>query len=123
MIADIAQHLQTNGLGTVGTDIFISYLPDTEDEAIAVLDTGGVEPDIDLTQLKSPTMQIMIRSNTYTAGKSKLDSIRSILHGVIETQVGNTYILYLHALSEGGHIGRNEAGQDEFSINFVGKIR
>lgn len=123
MIADIAQHLQTNGVGTVGTDIFISYLPDTEDEAIAVLDTGGVEPDIDLTQLKSPTMQIMIRSNTYTAGKSKLDSIRSILHGVIEAQVGSTYILYLHALSEGGHIGRNEAGQDEFSINFVGKIR
>lgn len=124
LIDDIATYLEDNGIGTVGSTIFKSWLPDNnQNVSMVVLDTGGPTPDIDLTSLKTPTFQIMIRSNTYSAGKSKLDSIRSLLHGVIETQVENTYILYMHAQSEGGHIGRNENGKDEFSINFICKTR
>ncbi len=124
LIDDIATYLQTNGVGTVGTDIFKSYAPDTDSgTVIAVLDTGGPKPDIDLISLKSPTFQIFIRTNDYSAGKSKLDTIRSLLHGKIGFTAGSTYFLFLHAQSEGGHLGRNERGQDEFSINFIGKTR
>lgn len=124
LIDDLATYLQTNSIGTVGTDIFKSYMPDTDNgTVIGVYDTGGPAPDVDLTDLKTPTFQIVVKSDTYSAGRSKLESIRELLHGVIETQVGSTYFLNIFAQSEGGHIGRNERGQDEFSINFVAKTR
>lgn len=124
LIDDIAQYLEDQSVGTVGTNIFKSWLPDNDLAfSLAVLDTGGPAPDIDITSLKSPTIQVLIRAEDYSTGKTKLAAVRSALHGIIETTVGSSYILYMHALSEGGHIGRNERGQDEFSINFLAKTR
>lgn len=118
VIDDIAQYLVDNSIGTIGTDIFKSYLPDGANAGLAVLDTGGPMPDKELPT-KSPTFQVFIRAATYTAGRSKLDSVRSALHQIKNTTIGNTYFYYVLAQSEGGHIGRNERGQDEFSINFI----
>ncbi len=123
-IDDIATYLQTNGIGTIGTDLFKGYLPDTESGThIGVYDTGGPAPDVDLTSLKNPTMQILVRSNSYSAGKTKIEAIRNLLHGVINTTIGSTFVLFMNAQSEGGHIGRNQRGQDEFSINFIARTR
>lgn len=125
LIDDIAAYLVTNSIGTaVGTDVFKSYLPDTDSgTVIGVFDTGGTKPDVDLISLKKPTFQVFIRANNYSTGKAKLDSVRSLLHGVIETTIGSTYVLYMHALAEGGHVGRSEDGQEEFSINFTAETR
>lgn len=123
LISDIADYLATNGLGTVGTDIFYSYVPDIDANVIAVLDTGGAQPSVDIGSLKNPTFQIFIRNSSYATGKSKLDSVRSLLHQKIETTIGSTYFLNCFAQSEGGHVGRNERDQDEFSINFIAKTR
>lgn len=117
VIDDIAQYLDDNDIGTLGTDIFKSYLPDNVDTALVVLDTGGPQPDKDLPT-KSPTFQILLRAPDYSTGKAKLDSIRTLLHQITNTTVGSTYYYYILAQSEGGHIGRNERGLDEFSINF-----
>lgn len=123
LIDDIATDLSNAGMGTVGVNIYKSYIPDNTQEALVILDTGGTLPDIYVTDLKSPTFQVFIRSNTYSAGKTDLDTVRSRLHGVQNRTIGNTYFYYIHANSEGGHIGRNANGQDEFSINFSCKIR
>ena len=124
LISDIADYLATQGLGTVGTDIFYSYMPDAGDNIMAVLDSGGVKPDIYLPT-KDQTFQIFIRSSTYAAGKSKLDSVRSELHNLYNTTIGSYYFYYIQAIAEGGHLGRNPdmRGLDEFSINFHAKTR
>lgn len=117
LIEEIATLLQTNGIGTIGTDLYVSYLPADKCPAIAVIDTGGMVPDIDLPT-KEPTFQVFIRSTSYDAGKAQLDAIRALLHQSRNKTLTTTYYYYLYALAEGGHIGVNEAGQDEFSINF-----
>lgn len=124
MISDIATYLAAQGLGTVGTDIFYSYLPDAGDDLLTVLDTGGQQPDIYLPT-KEPTFQILIRASTYTAGKTKLDSVRTALHNKYQTTIGSTYFFFIQAASEGGHLGRNPdtRGLDEFSINFHCRTR
>lgn len=118
LIDDIAQYLVDNGVGTIGTNIFKSYMPDTIDTGLAVLDTGGVQPDKELPT-KSPTFQVFVRGADYITGRGLLDSVRSVLHQTVNTTIGNTFFYYIQAQSEGGHIGRNERGIDEFSINFV----
>lgn len=124
LISEVATYLAAQGLGTVGTNIFYSHLPDNVDECLAVLDTGGVQPDIDIPT-KSPTFQILIRAATYTLGKTKLDSVRSALHNKYNSYLvaSQTYFYSINALSEGGHLGRNDRGLDEFSINFICKTR
>lgn len=122
LIDDIAEYLETEGVGTVATDIFKSYLPDGVDTGVAVLDTGGPQPDKELPT-KSPTFQIFIRATDYETGKALLEAVRTALHQVGNEQIGDTYFYYILAQSEGGHIGRNERGLDEFSINFICKTR
>lgn len=118
LVDDIAQKLADSGLGTIGTNIFKSFLPDGIDTAICVLDTGGPQPDKELPT-KKPTFQVYIKSSDYRAGRDKLDAVRAALHQTRNTTLGNTFFYYILALSEGGHIGRNERGIDEFSINFI----
>lgn len=123
LIDDIAQDLSNAGLGTVGVNIFKAYLPDKLAEAVAVFDTGGTQPDIYIPDIKEPTFQVFIRANDYSTGKNRLDSVRTRLHDVVNRTIGQTYFYFIQAISEGGHIGRNDRGQDEFSINFRAKIR
>ena len=118
IIDDIAQYLVDNSIGTIGTNIFKSYMPDSVDTGLSVLDTGGPQPDKELPT-KSPTFQIFIRGADYITGRAKLDAVRTALHQIKNTTIGNTFFYYILAQSEGGHIGRNERGLDEFSINFL----
>jgi hypothetical protein len=119
LIKDIADYLEDKSIGTVGTDLFVGYLPPTPASAMAVIDTGGTTPDPYIPH-KSPTFQVLIRSDTFTAGKTKLDSVRTELHQLdnVTLQTDQTFVYYILAISEGGHIGRDESGRDLFSINF-----
>jgi len=122
LIDDIAQKLVDSGLGTIGTTIYKAYMPDSVDTGMCVLDTGGPQPDKELPT-HSPTFQVFIRGATYVLGRTKLDAVRTALHQVKNTTLGNTYFYYILAQSEGGHIGRNARGLDEFSINFIALTR
>lgn len=124
LISEVAAYLQTQGIGTLNTDLFYAYLPGDIDDGIAVIDTGGMLPDEDLPT-KEPTFQVLIRSSSYAAGKAKMDLVRSALHQVKNSILGTgtIYFYFILAMAEGGHIGRNESGLDEFSINFRARTR
>jgi len=126
LIDDIAQHLHNQGVGSLGTNLFKSYTPESPDACVTVLDTGGVEPDRDLPT-EDPTFQVFIRSSSYAAGKTKLDAVRTALHQQENTQLGlgssASYFYYIFAIAEGGHLGRDDVGRDIFSINFRCHIR
>lgn len=123
-IQEIATYLANNAVGTLGTTVFYSHLPDASNQCVAVFDTGGTIPDRYINT-KSPTFQVFVRAATYTAGRELLDTIRTLLHNQYNVQltVGGVYCYSINALSEGGHIGQNERGLDEFSMNFQALIR
>lgn len=117
LIEDVATHLQTSGVGTIGTNLFYSYNPPTPDSCVTVLDTGGSEPSADLPT-KSPTFQVLIRAASYDAAKTLANSVRTALHQTNNTTRGTTFFYYILALQEPGHIGVDDNGRDEFSVNF-----
>lgn len=124
VISEVAQYLHNNSIGVLSTNLFYSSLPDAADACVGVFDTGGPEPDIYLPT-KKPTFQVFIRSVDYDTGKAKLDAIRALLHNKYNSQLvnGGIYFYSINAMSEGGHIGKNARGLDEFSINFLCKTR
>jgi len=123
LIEQVATYLQDDfDLGTIGTDIFIGFMPESPDACIAVLDTGGTEPSRYLP-IESPTFQAFIRATNYDNGKAVLATVRG-LHGKYgELVSGEDHFMLLHAISEGGHVGRDEQGRDLFSIIFTCRTR
>lgn len=122
LISDIATHLQTNSIGTLGTDLFYSYMPADVGNCVVVMDTGGTEPDRYLPT-KEPTFQIYIQNSSYDNGKTKQDAVRALLHQQKNVTIGSIYFYFIMAISEGGHLGRSADGQDEFSMNFQARTR
>lgn len=126
LIQEVAQHLHNQGIGSLASTLFYSYLPDISSGtfSITVLDRGGLMPDKDLPT-KEPTFQIFITASDYVTGKAKLDAVRTALHQKKNTQLipGGTYFYFILAQAEGGHLGRGENGKDQFSINFHARTR
>lgn len=126
IVEQIAEYLEDQGIGAVGTSIFWSYLPDPDsgDFNIAVMDTGGPEPDKYLPT-KEPDFQVFVRAKDYATGKAKVDAIRTALHQKkgLELITDEDYFYFILLRGEGGHLGRNDAGRDEFSMNFRSRIR
>lgn len=124
IINDIADFLAAHGIGTVMVDIFVGHQPDSPVNCVTVIDTGGMAPPIDFDS-KKPTFQILVRNTSYSAGHILLDSIRDLLHNLygLTLVTGGNYFHSINAMSEGGHIGRDEAGNDEFSMNFSAYVR
>ena len=123
-IEQVATYLQAQALGTIATNIFVGSLPPTPDNCIAVINTGGVAPSIDIPD-KTPTFQVIIRNTNYETGETTLSSVRTALHQFMNDTLvtGQTYVYSIFAVAEGGHIGRDDQGRDEFSINFQCKTR
>lgn len=124
VIDDVIQHLHNNSIASSGVSLFRSYVPESPNAVVSVIDTGGLSPDIDLP-LKEPTFQVYIRNTNYSLGKAKLDSVRTLLHQKRNIQLvpNGNYFYFIYALAEGGHLGRDDNGRDLFSINFRAKIR
>lgn len=44
LVDDMADYLSTSGIGTIGTNLFKTLLPDSPDACVAIFATGGMEP-------------------------------------------------------------------------------
>jgi hypothetical protein len=118
---NVATYLENNGIGTKGTDIFIGAMPDTQDDAVLIEDTGGVEPDR-YVEVKKNTIQSTIRDVSYKTGYEKTDSIYHLLHRKYDPtvlEIGGVDVMLIEALSEPTYIGKDENGRFMFTINSV----
>lgn len=124
LIDDIATYLQSNGVGTLGINLFEGRLPSSPDAAVAVIETGGTQPNAYIPT-KSPSFQVLIRATELDLGETVRQTIRSLLHNQYNTQfvLGGIYFYYCRLITEGGHIGVDSNGRDLFSLNFECYIR
>jgi len=123
MLDEISAYLQTQGKGTVNTDIFLGELPDVKkvgnkeidiDNCIAIFETGGYEPELnfDNDNAEFPTFQVMARNRLYKTGRQKIQEIYKLLHG-------NTSLFPLiEAQQPPTPIGQDDKKRWEFSVNF-----
>lgn len=122
---DIADYLQDQGVGTVGTDIFVGKAPPTPDSLIAIIpsNAGSAAPNMYIRDLIYPRFQVYIRNEDWSAGADKLYEVRQALHVKIGLALNNHRALRIHAQQEGGPIGEDGQGRSEFSINFAAEAQ
>jgi len=115
LIDDVAAYLATKSVGTVGTDLFKGFLPDTPANCVAIFEYAGFPPEIP-NQIYYPGLQVRVRNTSYSTGRAKLKSIEDELHGLVNTTLTST--IYLWFFAEGvNYLGwKNE--MVEFTENY-----
>jgi len=124
----IALYLQSQSLGTVGTDIFYGYLPETPDTLTVVYDTGGDIPDARLGY-DYPTIQIRTRAavgaTSIEDAYNRIAAVYNVLHGLhnITLTDGTPLVDSLAVASAPFAIGKDDMGRAEFTQNYRLHIR
>lgn len=123
LIDEIADYLAAQGLGTVGVDLFVGHLPTAPDTALAVFATGGLPAGS--YPLDAPTVQVRSRAENILAAYTRLAEVYDALHGLHHiTLPGGTWVLNcLGVQSAPTGLGQDDAGRDEFVINFSLTVR
>jgi hypothetical protein len=124
IIDDVYTFLGAETSLTCGTNLFKSRQTDSPNDQVVVYDTGGFEPDHYLPTAK-PTFQVLVRSTSYATGAGYVDEIVEALHQLANVTLvtHSIYFYYIFLMNEPSHIGRDDKGRHEFSINFVCEIR
>lgn len=117
MLRDIAQLLQTGGIGTLGADLFLGQLPDSPDNCVAVFEYAGGPPDLHWGG-EYPGLQVLVRNKSYEAGRAKIEAAKNVLHGLAETKVNNHRYLLIRANQSPFLLERDASDRVVFVCNF-----
>jgi hypothetical protein len=123
LIDALADYLQTQGLGTVATNVFVGFLPAKPDTLTALYTTGGPPPDARLGY-DNLAFQVRTRGATPRSAYERAMAIYAVLHGLHNTTIGTIDLVDCLAIqSSPVNIGRDEAGRFECSQNYRARIR
>jgi len=121
LLEDIGSYLQSIGLGTPGVDLFYGQMPDSPDECIVLSEYAGRPPVYARpgARLDRPGLQVCVRSNTYHAGRLRLQQTQDAIDGLNETTINGTHYLLLMSLQSPECLGKDANGRFEFVQNYA----
>jgi hypothetical protein len=91
--------LQTGGVGTQATNLFLSQMPDSPDECVVVLESMGASPDMtfgsSVASVEKPRVRVVARAsqNDYVTAKTKIELVRTVLGAVRNQTLESTKII------------------------------
>ena len=118
-LSDLGAYLQTNSIGTVGTDIFYGKF-DLSTNCISLLPYPGTNTHKIVTGQRDPqqiNLSILVRNSVNYTAKTKADSIYNLLYDIYNTIIGTTKFLYIQAKSPPGLVS-SDSNFTIYSINF-----
>ena len=102
-----------------GTDLFVGDMPESPDNCICVMDTGGFAPSIG--PYYHPSVQILVRGTvgSYSETIAQAQALCITLHAYYGTPSGSSfYYAGVWSLGDPFYIGVDENNRPLFSINF-----
>lgn len=122
MIEDIAAYLVTGTIGTIGTDIFLAYVPEDPDTCVMLFEYAGSAPDMthDKASDENPGLQVRVRSQRgeYQTGHDLAKSVQTLLHGVSNTTINSVSYKLIKANHSIAFMGFDDRERPEFVQNF-----
>lgn len=125
----IGNKLQTDSLGTLGTNIFLSLMPDTPDLCTAVYEYAGLAP-LDTfgasvtVALDRPSIQVMTRAgrNDYVAARDRAVNVRNALAKVSNVSLSGIQVLRIAPTSAINAIGLDSKDRPLVTISFTAVV-
>jgi len=99
MLSEMAVYLKDKGVGTVDTDIFVGFMPDSPESCVCLYEYAGKIPiwTHDGKKLMRPGLQVVARGSVYSTVRAKLQEIEDLLDGITNTTIGSTFYLSIWA--------------------------
>lgn len=124
IIEEMAAYIDDKGLGTyspdsAGGNIFLEEMPPAPDDAICVYSTGGSPGDAG-TSIRRPSAQIIVRGVDLAETMVRASAIHALFNdsSIREFTPGGTRVMLCQCRqSEASHIGTDENGRHEYTIN------
>jgi len=117
MLSDIGNYLQVQGIGTLGTNIFLGMIPDKPDNCIALFEYAGSPPDLHWNG-EYPGLQVRVRNKSYAAARTKIGEVMAALHGLHEQTLSGTRYLLIRARGSPEILKRDNNNRVELFVNF-----
>jgi hypothetical protein len=124
----VASHLQANGIGVVGTNIFKGFLPDSPDFAISLHEYPGRPADKTFGTtilIENARFQIIVRSNresnganAYSDARTKAEAIQTLLDGAGTLTLTGVVYYYIQSLQPPFMLQRDENERVIIATNY-----
>lgn len=121
ILEDLAGYLAANGHGTLGTDLFRGFLPDTPDVATCLYEYPGLSGDYGAggqSYLERPRVQVLVRDPSYTAGRARIELIYRLLDTVSGDLINQVRYYSIAALQAPFTMGRDKNDRSLLACNF-----
>ena len=122
---DIASLLEGDssgsGLGlTYAVNLFIGKEPSKPNDCTTIFDTGGMPPQMNLTDqgYEFPSIQIRVRSSDYLTGWDMIEAIKTFLHGRGQETIDGTFYSAISCASGPAFLDWDENSRARFVVNF-----
>lgn len=120
LLDEIGARLQSQSLGTVGTDIFLGRLPETPDNGIAIISYPGSEPLHTFgtdNWAGRPRFQVKVRNTSFAAAETKAGQCVTAL-SFVEVVISGTRYLRCSALQDPFQLSHDQNERAVFAVNF-----
>jgi len=117
MLKEIGTYLQSQGIGTLGANLFLGLMPDQPDNCIALFEYAGSPPDLHWNG-EYPGLQVRVRNISYAAGRAKIGEVAKKLHGLHEQNLSGTRYLLIKARGSPEVLKRDNNNRIELFVNF-----
>ena len=117
MIDSIADYLEDNGIGTVGTDIFIGELPLDENNIISLVTSPSPEPNKAIPYFNQ-AVDVWARYSSYDDGYKKLQDVFDLIHQLENYDIDGFHVYLSYARGMIDDLGRDAEGRHLFKVSF-----
>jgi len=121
MLPDVVAFLESAGVGTGGSDIFMGRLPVAPAVCLALRESGG-EPaqwTQDGVLWEKPTIQVLARHTDYASGRALIEAAYQALLGMTNVTVGTTRYFNCEPAGPPAFLEYDEEDRPTFVLNAV----
>lgn len=120
----LGDYLQTNSVGTLGTNIFLGKMPASPDYCITLYEYEGMAPkesfggnpyDVDM-----PRIQVVVRGarDDYPTARDAVNTIRGLLADITDVTISSTKVLRVASLGAFIPLGLDDKDRPRIAANF-----
>lgn len=124
LLDEIGALLVANGLGTLGTDLFLSLLPaNVASASVVITETGGSAPEYVHESLEAsverPSFQVVVRDTGYANARSKANDIWKLLSKQRNTLLSGVKYLSIRPVQSPFPLGPDENERIQIITNYA----
>ena len=122
VVEELAAYLSAQGLGVLGTDMWLHVSPNEPDEQMTIIEYAGDEPEFTQNDrgvdTENPRVQIAVRSEQPEVARLLAEQVYQALMKIRNELLNGTRILWCRPIDVPALAGRDDSGRFLVTCNF-----